>query len=104
MGSVERPHSANIYLSQKNSFGLTAQSDAQKHRLSVEKPDFFGRDTPLDAQDLLRTQLPGKPAEAPFELAVACLRKIDIFAHPEVLIAAFRLKLLAVEGVPTARA
>jgi len=51
------------------------------------------------AQDLLRTQLPGKPTEAPFELAVACLRKIDIFSNPETLVAAFRLKLLVVEGL-----
>lgn len=51
------------------------------------------------AQDLLRTQLPGKPAEAPFELAVACLRKLAAFAHPEVLAAAFRLKLLILEGL-----
>lgn len=51
------------------------------------------------AQDLLRTQMPGKPAQAPFALAVACLQKLAEFKEPRVLAAAFRLKLLIAEGL-----
>jgi DNA repair protein RecO len=51
------------------------------------------------AQDLLRTQLPSKAAHAPFELALAMLRKLATFPKPELLAASFRLKLLAAEGL-----
>ena len=51
------------------------------------------------AQDLLRTQLPGKAAHEVFALALACFRKLPLFRQPDVLVAAFRLKLLALEGL-----
>lgn len=51
------------------------------------------------AQDLLKTQLPGKPAQLPCELARACLQKLPLFPNPHLLAAAFRLKLLAHEGL-----
>lgn len=51
------------------------------------------------AQDLLRTQMPGKPAQGPFALAVACLQKLAEFREPRMLAAAFRLKLLMAEGL-----
>ncbi|MDE3046525.1 MAG: DNA repair protein RecO [Verrucomicrobiota bacterium] len=51
------------------------------------------------AQDLLRTQLPGKPAQAPFELALACLRKVSYFPNPSILPILFRLRLLSLEGL-----
>jgi recombinational DNA repair protein (RecF pathway) len=51
------------------------------------------------AQDLLRTQLPGKVAHEPLSLALACLRKLPLFQEPEILLATFRLKLLFLEGL-----
>lgn len=51
------------------------------------------------ANDLLRTQMPGKAASEPLELALACLRKLPLFEEPRVLGAAFRLKLLYAEGM-----
>lgn len=51
------------------------------------------------ASDLLRTQLPGKNAAEPLVLALACLRKLALFAQPTLLNAAFRLKLLMCEGM-----
>lgn len=51
------------------------------------------------ASDLLRTQLPGKNAAEPLGLALACLRKLPLFAQPMLLNAAFRLKLLLCEGM-----
>ncbi len=51
------------------------------------------------AQDLLRTQLPGKAAQIPFDLACACLNKLPIFLEPLALLASFRLKLLSYEGL-----
>jgi recombinational DNA repair protein (RecF pathway) len=51
------------------------------------------------ASDLLRTQLPGKNAEEPLGLALACLRKLPLFTQPMLLNAAFRLKLLLCEGM-----
>jgi len=53
----------------------------------------------LIAQDLLRTQFPGKAAHEPFALALACLRKLPQFCEPATLLAAFRLKLLFLEGL-----
>jgi DNA repair protein RecO len=51
------------------------------------------------AGDLLRTQLPGKNGEESLSLALACFRKLPLFSQPAVLAAAFRLKLLALEGM-----
>lgn len=51
------------------------------------------------ANDLLKTQLPGKPAAEAFALVTACFRKLPLFQEPRVLAAAFRLKLLNVEGM-----
>ena len=51
------------------------------------------------AQDLLRTQLPGKLAKDVLALSLACLRKLPLFSEPLILIGAFRLKLLAAEGL-----
>jgi recombinational DNA repair protein (RecF pathway) len=51
------------------------------------------------AKDLLETQLPGKPAAETFALAAACFRKLPLFQEPRLLAAAFRLKLLNVEGM-----
>ena len=51
------------------------------------------------AQDLLRTQMPGKPAPSAFALAVACLQRLSEFADPMTLAAVFRLKLLFCEGL-----
>jgi DNA repair protein RecO len=51
------------------------------------------------AQDLLRTQLPGKACHEPFALALACLRKLPLFQEPATLLAMFRLKLLSLEGL-----
>lgn len=47
------------------------------------------------AQDLLRTQLPGK--KAPFALACAYFKKLPL--NPQILAASFRLKLLLHEGL-----
>ena len=51
------------------------------------------------AQDLLRTQMPGKTAFEALTLTLACFRKLHLFPHPRVLLAAFRLKLLHCEGL-----
>ena len=51
------------------------------------------------AKDLLRTQMPGKPASEPITLALACLRKLHLFSQERVLVASFRLKLLHLEGL-----
>ena len=51
------------------------------------------------ANDLLKTQMPGKPAVEALTLTLACLRKLPLFTHPRVLLAAFRLKLLHCEGL-----
>ncbi len=51
------------------------------------------------ANDLLRTQVPGGDAQGPLTLALACLRKLPLFKEPAILLAAFRLKLLALEGL-----
>lgn len=51
------------------------------------------------AKDLLRTQLPGKTAVEVLTLTLACFRKLYLFSHPRVLLAAFRLKLLHCEGL-----
>ena len=51
------------------------------------------------AQDLVRTQLPGKPSPDLFALSCAVFQKIASFQHPEVLTALFRLKLLIHEGL-----
>jgi DNA repair protein RecO len=47
------------------------------------------------AQDLLRTQFPGK--KAPLDLAYAYLKKLPL--NPPLLLASFRLKLLLHEGL-----
>lgn len=47
------------------------------------------------AQDLLRTQLPSKPA--PYTLACAYLKKLPL--NPPILVTSFRLKLLLHEGL-----
>ncbi len=49
------------------------------------------------AQDLLRTQMPGKRAPELFDLALFYLKKLS--ATPELLVASFRLKLLLHEGL-----
>lgn len=49
------------------------------------------------AQDLLRTQLPGKRAPELFDLALLYLRKLP--SAPELLAASFKLKLLLHEGL-----
>lgn len=49
------------------------------------------------AQDLLRTQMPGKKAPELFDLTVLYLKKLP--ASPELLSASFRLKLLLHEGL-----
>lgn len=51
------------------------------------------------ARDLLRSQMPGKPAAELLALALACLRKLPLFIHPHLLAASFRLKLLSHEGL-----
>jgi recombinational DNA repair protein (RecF pathway) len=51
------------------------------------------------ANDLLKTQMPGKDASEPITLALACLRKLSLFSETKVLVAAFRLKLLHLEGL-----
>ena len=51
------------------------------------------------AQDLLRTQLPGKTSPALYKLLSCYLKKILIFDHPTILAASFRLKLLLHEGL-----
>ncbi len=49
------------------------------------------------AQDLLRTQLPGKRATELFDLTLLYLRKLS--SAPEILAASFKLKLLLHEGL-----
>lgn len=51
------------------------------------------------AQDLLKTQLPGKPSHDLFALTSAIFQKLPSFKHPEILSALFRLKLLLHEGL-----
>lgn len=51
------------------------------------------------AQDLLKTQLPGKQAPALYELLTAYLKKLAQFPKPAHLAASFRLKLLLHEGL-----
>ncbi len=51
------------------------------------------------AQDLLRSQLPGKKGNALYSLLCACLAKLPTFANPQILAASFRLKLLVHEGL-----
>ncbi len=51
------------------------------------------------AQDLLRSQLPGKKGNALYTLLCACLAKLPTFANPQILAASFRLKLLLHEGL-----
>lgn len=51
------------------------------------------------AQDLLRSQLPGKKGNALYTLLCACLSKLPAFANPQILAASFRLKLLLHEGL-----
>jgi len=68
--------------------------------LSLIKQD-FARLTAAGrmAQDLLRTQLPGKPAIEALTLTLACFRKLPLFSDPSHLAAIFRLKLLISEGL-----
>lgn len=51
------------------------------------------------AQDLLRSQLPAKKGGDLYALALAYLKKLAAFSHPEILAASFRLKLLLHEGL-----
>lgn len=51
------------------------------------------------AQDLLRSQLPGKKGTGLYELALACFKKLPAFSKPEILAASFRIKLLLHEGL-----
>lgn len=53
----------------------------------------------LMAQDLLRSQLPGKGAEPLYRLFLAYLKKLPLFEDPQTAVASFRLKLLAHEGL-----
>lgn len=48
--------------------------------------------------DLLKTQMPDKPADELLILATACFRAIRHAKHPAQIARAFRLKLLRVEG------
>jgi DNA repair protein RecO (recombination protein O) len=50
-------------------------------------------------QALTQSQLPGKPAPQLFDLLLASLKQLPAFENPEILAAAFRLKLLTHEGV-----
>jgi DNA repair protein RecO len=50
-------------------------------------------------QDLLKTQMPSKAAQGPFDLTLACFRKLPLFSHPANLIASFQLRLLSHEGM-----
>ncbi len=49
------------------------------------------------AQDLLKTQMPGKKAPELFDLALLYLRKL--LGSPKMLVASFRLKILLHEGL-----
>jgi DNA repair protein RecO len=51
------------------------------------------------AQDVLKTQLPGKRAPALYELLCVYLKKLGSFPNPASLAASFRLKLLLHEGL-----
>lgn len=53
----------------------------------------------LIAQDLLRTQMPGKQSHELFALSCALFQKLPSFKHPEILVALFRLKMLLHEGL-----
>jgi hypothetical protein len=50
-------------------------------------------------QAILQSQLPGKPSPKLYELLLACLKALPEFPDPLSLTLAFRLKLLAHEGV-----
>jgi len=68
--------------------------------LSVLKENYAGLSMAGQmAQDLLRTQMPGKPATEAITLTLACFRKMHLFSEPRILLAAFRLKLLHCEGL-----
>lgn len=49
--------------------------------------------------DLLKTELPGKCAQNPFELSIAFLKTMQKTQNPKALLLAFRLKLLRLEGM-----
>ena len=51
------------------------------------------------ARDLLRSQLPAKPAHALYALLLSYWHQLPHFLHPETLVASFRLKFLLHEGV-----
>lgn len=51
------------------------------------------------AQDLLKTQMPGKEAPLLFNLAASFFRRLPQAPNPAMLAASFRLKLLALEGL-----
>lgn len=51
------------------------------------------------AQDLLRSQLPAKQAQALYSLVCAYFKKLPAFSDPALLVASFRLKLLLQEGL-----
>ena len=51
------------------------------------------------AQDLLKTQMPGKEAPLLFNLAVSYFRRFSQAPTPAMLAASFRLKLLVLEGL-----
>lgn len=51
------------------------------------------------AQDILKTQLPGKSAPNLYRLAASYFKKIGTFKTPETLALSFRLKLLLHEGL-----
>lgn len=51
------------------------------------------------AQDLLRTQLPGKRAPELFALSCSLFQQLPRFQHPEILPTLFRLKFLLLEGL-----
>ena len=51
------------------------------------------------AKDLILSQLPFKRNSDLYHLAAAYLQKLPTFAHPEILAASFRLKLLLHEGL-----
>src|SRR3989338_2186460 len=50
------------------------------------------------AQDLLRSQFPGKKGTGLYALTLAYLKKLSTSAQPPILVASFRLKLLVHEG------
>jgi DNA repair protein RecO (recombination protein O) len=52
---------------------------------------------------LLKTQLPGKPAPALYQLTLSYIKRIPAFKDPKALVASFFLKLLKHEGVLSER-